>query len=177
MKLKLFLYRTRREYSVTKEELQKFEDNINKFDEKNNIKAGHITLVPAFNHLNLLGVMWYNKEGKNIPSETIAPSAYTVTAKKSAGKGRSSLPVYNSVNLGKEIGALWHWKRDGTMRGDLRDEKIDIDFNFFEENREELIDKQKNKFYVLEFEGERLLIFPVKEKENYKQPDYRIYEG
>jgi hypothetical protein len=176
MKIKLLISRGRRGIQVSQEEVEAFENKINKLHEKYNFQAGNVNLVPAFEHLHLFAVLWYNEKDHHSKKNTI--SNIKGSSKNPGRVGRpSSLPIYNNLEKGEEIGALWHWKRDGTLRGELDGEKIDIDFDLFKNNVEIKTGEDGEEFYIFEFQSKRLLIFQVKEKVNRNQPDYRIYDG
>lgn len=158
MRQKIFLYRARRGAVLTKEELANFDAKVNAFHDKVNIKASQVQLIAAYEHLFLVETVWFDDSGK-----------------KDLPKSKDTKPPKG--HKGNELGALWRWKRDGTLRGTFRDVKVDISDDDFRENAEIKQDKDGNDFYIYEIEGERVLIFPNLKKEKSNQPDYRIYEG
>lgn len=159
-----------------KDDLDKFDKKVNDFSDKNNGKATQTHIFNSFNHVVYFAIVWYNDPSEKATFSNVGQGTKKITVSK-AGKGKKPLPVYNNLGKSKEIGALWFWKKDGTLRGDLHDEKIDMDYRFFTDNAEVKEDKHGKEFYILEWEGERLLIIPLKNKEHFKQPDYRVYEG
>lgn len=176
---KTFLYRGKKERTITNIELDQFDKRINKFARKNNVKASQMKLVVAFDHIFLMETVWFGDSPS--PQEKQSPDPQAAkkeekTEKKYSVEEKEEKKEFVNITLGDEIGALWKWKSDGSLRGTINDAQVNIEKPFFESNSKVGEDTEIGKYYVLTIDNKEIYVVPIAEKVNQKQPDYRIYE-